>query len=70
MSMQDNHNTRKLRTADAAAYVGLGISTLEKFRVFGGGPVYYKVGKSVVYSTVDLENWMASNRRVSTSVAA
>ncbi len=61
---------KKLRTAEAAKYVGLGLSTIEKLRVFGGGPAYFKLGKSVVYDPDDLDAWMASNRRTSTSVAA
>jgi len=61
----------KLRTAEAAKYLGLGVSTLEKLRVFGGGPTYYKLGqKVVVYDPNDLDAWMTSNRRSSTSVAA
>lgn len=60
----------KLRTAEAAAYLALGISTIEKLRVLGGGPNYYKIGKAVVYDPADLDAWLASNRRSSTSVAA
>ncbi|WP_337181416.1 helix-turn-helix domain-containing protein [Shinella sp.] len=60
----------KLRTAEAAAYTALGISTLEKLRVIGGGPAYYKVGKAVVYDPADLDAWLASNRCSSTSAAA
>lgn len=42
-------------------------STLNKYRVFGGGPVFCKVGRTVVYDPSDLDAWLASCRRVSTS---
>ena len=63
-------NRPKLRTDAAARYVGLGRSTLEKMRTLGGGPAYVKLGKSVVYDPNDLDSWIASNRRRSTTVAA
>jgi predicted DNA-binding transcriptional regulator AlpA len=59
---------RVLRTPEAAQYVGLSTSTLEKFRVRGGGPPYQKAGlKIVVYYPEDLDAWLASARRTSTS---
>jgi hypothetical protein len=64
--------TQRLNTRNAAAYLGEGVShrTLEAYRVRGGGPVYSKLGKRVVYDVVDLEAWLASKRRQSTTVAA
>jgi hypothetical protein len=45
-----------LRTPQAAEYVGLSTSTLEKFRLTGNGPVYQKAGpKIVVYRIEDLD---------------
>ena len=59
---------RVLRTAQAAEYVGLSASTLEKFRLNGSGPVYQKAGpKIVVYRPEDLDAWLSSQRRRSTS---
>jgi len=43
--------------------------TLERYRVTGGGPVYMKLGRRVVYDTADLDAWMAARRRHSTTVA-
>lgn len=60
----------KIRTSKAAEYTGLSASTLNKLRLTGGGPTYIKVGKTVVYDLTDLDAWLASNRRSSTSVAA
>jgi hypothetical protein len=63
------HN--RLRTPDAARYVGLAPSTLEKLRVIGGGPAYEKVGpRIVVYSIESLEAWLRARRRSSTSDAS
>jgi predicted DNA-binding transcriptional regulator AlpA len=58
---------RKLRTADAATYCGLSASTLNKLRVFGGGPKYLKLGRTVCYDVSDLDSWLATKRRASTS---
>ena len=59
---------RVLRTPEAAHYVGLSASTLEKFRLTGNGPIYQKAGpKIVVYRTEDLDAWLAGGRRTSTS---
>ena len=58
---------RKLRTADAAGYCGMAKSTLEKLRVTGGGPPYLKIGRTVVYNVADLDEWLATKRRSSTS---
>ena len=56
------------RTPRAAEYVGLSPSTLEKFRLNGNGPVYQKAGpKIVVYRIEDLDAWLDTRRRRSTS---
>ena len=58
---------RRLKTRDAARHLGLGESTLEKYRVFGGGPTYEKLGKSVVYTIGELERWARARQRTNTS---
>ena len=61
-------HSRKHRTRGAAAYLGLSESTLEKYRLYGGGPAYYKAGpKIVVYEESDLDTWLHSRRHNSTS---
>ena len=59
--------SRYLRTTGAAEYIGLTKSTLEKLRLTGGGPVFSKLGRTVVYDRTDLDAWVASRRRQSTS---
>jgi hypothetical protein len=56
---------KMINTAAAAAYCGSSESTLSKLRIFGGGPVFVKIGRRVVYDIVDLDRWLAAHRRVS-----
>jgi predicted DNA-binding transcriptional regulator AlpA len=65
-----SNQRRMLRTEDAANYTGLSASTLNKLRLSGDGPSYIKIGKSVVYDPTDLDEWLSTKRRRSTSVAA
>jgi predicted DNA-binding transcriptional regulator AlpA len=61
---------RKLRAPDAATYIGLSTSTLAKMRLRGDGPAYAKAGpRIVVYDLRDLDDWLSSRRRFSTSEA-
>ncbi|TIS52659.1 MAG: helix-turn-helix domain-containing protein [Mesorhizobium sp.] len=54
-----------IRVRQAAEYVGLSKSNLDKMRCYGGGPAYIKLGNSVIYRTEDLDLWLAGNRRAS-----
>lgn len=56
-----------MRTREAADYCGSSASTFEKLRLKGGGPLYSKIGRRVVYRVEDLDAWLATNRRRSTS---
>ncbi len=58
-----------LRTNAAADYVGLAVSTMAKARVEGWGPPYIKTGRIILYDRDDLDNWLASRKRTSTSDA-
>jgi excisionase family DNA binding protein len=58
-----------LSTTQAAAHCGLSPRTLEKLRITGGGPPFAKLGRSVRYAPADLDEWIASARRRSTSDA-
>ena len=57
---------RRLNTAQAAEYIGLSASTLSKLRVFGGGPVYLKLNRRVVYDVRSLDVWLQARSRTST----
>jgi predicted DNA-binding transcriptional regulator AlpA len=59
---------RVLKTAEAAVYTGRSESGLEKMRCSGTGPPFVKLGsRSVGYLREDLDAWLASRRRSSTS---
>lgn len=58
---------RLLTTAEAAELVQLSQPHLEKARVYGGGPCYIKLGRSVRYRIEDLEAWITSGIVQSTS---
>jgi predicted DNA-binding transcriptional regulator AlpA len=60
-------NPRLLRTAAAAVYCGSSASSFTKYRIWGTGPTFIKVGGNVVYDVADLDAWLASRRRTSTS---
>lgn len=59
-----------LRTADAARRLGISVSFLEKQRCLGTGPAYLKIGRSVAYRDCDIDAWIASQVRQSTSQPA
>ena len=46
----------------AAEYLGLSENTLAQFASQGGGPVYFRVGRRVMYRQQDLDAWLASRR--------
>jgi hypothetical protein len=54
-------------TPQAAHILRLSERTLEKWRVTGGGPVYRKFGRRVLYAYSDLLAWTESARKNSTS---
>lgn len=60
---------RRVDTGGAAKHVGSAKSTLNKLRVYGGGPRYIKIGRRVLYDIADLDAWMEQNKRSSTSDA-
>lgn len=58
----------KMRAPQAAQYIGLSTSTLAKMRLRGDGPPYSKAGpRIVIYDRTDLDEWLTSRRRRSTS---
>ena len=59
---------RVLRTEEAAAYVGLSASTLEKKRLSGTGPRFVKLGgRAIGYDRADLDTWLDQQREATPS---
>lgn len=60
-----------LRTPDAAKYLGIGKSTLERKRVEGTGPAFRRLGSKIVtYAVKDLDAWASQQVLESTSQGA
>jgi len=59
--------SRRLHRKQAAEYLGLSLSWLDKARITGLGPVFITIGRRILYDTRDLEAFIYNNRRSSTS---
>ena len=56
-------------TDDLAKYLGNEVNTCEGWRLKGIGPSYIKVGRLVRYRSEDIDLWLKSQTRNSTSEA-
>jgi hypothetical protein len=56
-----------LNVIQAANYTNLSKSSLDKLRVYGGGPLYIKAGARVVYDRIDLDTWLIARKVANTS---
>jgi hypothetical protein len=59
-----------LSTSDVSRITGRAVSTLEKDRVFGKGPGFVKIGKSVKYRPRDVREWLQRFQTVHSTVEA
>ncbi|QLF70174.1 helix-turn-helix domain-containing protein [Peteryoungia desertarenae] len=59
-----------MRVREAAEYLGLSKSTLDRLRCYGGGPRYFKLGKAVTYDPADLKAWRDERARADVWTAA
>jgi predicted DNA-binding transcriptional regulator AlpA len=61
-------NQNILRPPEAGKYLGLSASTLAKQRLRGDGPKFVRLSpRAIGYLQVDLDEWVASRRCLSTS---
>jgi hypothetical protein len=58
-----------LNVIQAASYTKISKSSLHKLRVYGGGPLYIKVGARVVYDRLDLDTWLIGKKVANTPQA-
>jgi predicted DNA-binding transcriptional regulator AlpA len=56
-----------LKVADAAAYLGLQVSTLHKWRNTGRGPRFIKMGGAIRYRLADLDAFICASTVASTA---
>jgi excisionase family DNA binding protein len=52
---------------EAAEYLRSSASTLAKKRLNGDGPAFVRIGRAIRYRRSDLDAWMSSSIRTSTS---
>ena len=57
----------RLHRKQAAHYLGMSVSWLDKARLHGGGPIFISIGGRIVYDLKDLEDFLQRNRHASTS---
>jgi len=62
-----SNGTSLMRETEAARLLGLSARTLQKWRWNGRGPKFLRLNGAVRYARSDLENFVASARRTSTS---
>jgi len=68
MPPQNTSSSNALMTVQQAAdYLGLAVSTLNKWRCLGGGPVFLKMGRAVRYRQKNLDSYIETAERQSTS---
>jgi len=61
---------RWLTAKEATEYTGIPVNTLRWMRYMGVGPNFYKPRGRALYDVADLDAFMASGRRVMSSVRA
>ncbi len=61
------NNPAAMRPDVTAAYLSLSTQRLAKMRLSGGGPAFIKAGRSILYRREDLDAWLKSLSRHSTS---
>lgn len=67
MSNTNMPQQRYFKTSGASRYCSVSEKRLEKLRCSGGGPRYFKRGRSVFYCIEDLDAWMQAGAQSSTS---
>lgn len=65
--MTANDFSKYLTTRDLEKYTGISASTWNKKRLTGDGPQFIKVGRTVLYQVDDVDAWLGSRVRRSTS---
>ena len=65
--MNSDNTPAAMRPNTAAGYLSLSTQRLAKLRLYGGGPPFIKAGRSILYRREDLDKWLASLSRLSTS---
>ncbi|MEL6568289.1 MAG: helix-turn-helix domain-containing protein [Pseudomonadota bacterium] len=61
MTYQTSTSSRRatLTVVEAASYLGLAVSTLNKWRTYGGGPRFMRLGRAIRYRQSELDNYLS-----------
>lgn len=59
--------SRFLDAKEAARELTISTATLAKWRVYGIGPAFRKIGRRVIYDRNDIRTWLDTKRHLSTS---
>lgn len=62
MGVANSTASRMLRTPEAAQYLGLSESQLEKWRQTRSGPPFARFGRAIAYDQQDLDRWIADQK--------
>lgn len=62
-------NTPLLNETEMAQLLGVQPATLQAWRLRGGGPPFVKINRLVRYNSRDVEAWLLTRKRSSTSDA-
>ena len=68
--MATSNDDDTLNAPAAALLLGMRMATLAKMRCMGGGPVFIKAGRRVLYRRRDILDWLDARRVRNTTEAA
>ena len=57
-----HHGDELLSIADLAAYLGVPVATIYRWRYQRQGPLGYRIGRHVRYRSSDIEHWLEKQR--------
>jgi len=69
MEATDKDPERLINEIEAAKLLCQSVRTIQKWRVTGYGPQFYKIGRSVRYRWREIVEWTDDRRRSHTSAA-
>jgi predicted DNA-binding transcriptional regulator AlpA len=67
VSTGPGHGNKLLTDVQVAAFLNMSVRSVRNYRLRGGGPAYCKIGALVRYRLSDVEAFVASTLRASTS---
>ena len=69
MATANNTLETLLNERDVARITGMSVASVRRWRLFGQGPKYLKIGAAVRYKPEDISAWLESRPKGGTEVA-